>query len=209
MKDRVMRLSYNDIFNIYPTEQKPENGKILISDPFYIGDVFRHSVVLIASHVENEGTIGFILNKPIKDNILKKKIKKELNLKNYDVEIYIGGPVSTNQVFYIHKLPPAVIGGGLKIKENLYWGGEFDDILNALDNGIISESEIKIFIGYSGWAPNQLNDEIYKRNAWLVTDISEEEIFEISGEELWKYKLKQLDEKYRLWSIIPENPSLN
>jgi len=204
-----MKLNYIDIFNIRKNNKKPKEGRILISEPFLYGDIFRRSVVLITSYSKEEGTMGIILNKPIKDTKLQKRIKKELKFNELDIEVFIGGPVGTEQLFYLHKLNPQVLPESIQVKDNIYWGGNFEILKDKLINGLVKPNEVKFFVGYSGWAPGQLEDEIDDRNAWLVEEIDEDEIMNIDIENIWSKKINQLDEKYKLWSIVPEYPILN
>lgn len=204
-----MELNYTDIFNIHKNNKKPKAGRILISEPFLAGDIFRRSVVLITSYSKEQGTMGIILNKFIRDHKLIKKIKNELKITDIDINVFIGGPVGTEQLFYVHKLNPEILPQSIQIKDNIYWGGDFDILKEKISTGTVAQNEVKFFVGYSGWAPGQLEDEIEDRNAWLVEDIDEQDIMNTDVEQIWTKKTNQLEEKYKLWSIVPEYPILN
>ena len=76
-----------------------EKGKILIAEPSIIGDIsFNRSIILLVEH-GNNGSIGFILNKPMNLNISDLIPEIESNFK-----IYNGGPVQQDNLYFIHKI---------------------------------------------------------------------------------------------------------
>ena len=83
------------------TTKKPQKGKLLIAEPAIIGDVsFNRSVVLLANHNE-DGSVGFILNKPLTFTL------NELipEIKGDEMQIYNGGPVEQDNLYFLHKVP--------------------------------------------------------------------------------------------------------
>jgi len=78
--------------------QNPKKGHLLIAEPSILGDVsFNRSVILLADHNE-EGSIGFILNKPLDYTINDLIPEIEGAFK-----IYNGGPVEQDNLYFIHK----------------------------------------------------------------------------------------------------------
>jgi putative transcriptional regulator len=69
-------------------------------------------------------------------------------------------------------------------------------------------AKIRMFAGYSGWSPGQLEDEI-RRDAWLVHPATLDLVFDTSIETLWQKVLKQKGWRYELLAKMPEDPSLN
>ena len=84
-----MVLDYN--FFEPDNNQEPQKGKVLLSEPFLLDNYFKRSIVLITEHNEN-GTIGFVLNKPVDVNI-SDVIE---NFPEINADVALGGPVSTN-----------------------------------------------------------------------------------------------------------------
>ena len=123
--------------------------------------------------------MGFILNK---------KTELTINMLFPELEhlpetpIYLGGPVASNRLFFVHSLGNAVIPNSFPINDHLYFDGDFD----ALRDYMLSEhnfaDKVKFFIGYSGWGKGQLKDEI-KANSWAVVQaldsISERPVLEL------------------------------
>lgn len=190
-----------DIFKIKSNNVAPEKGKILIAEPFLHGSYFNRSIVYLVEH-NNNGSVGFILNKPVDFQI--NEFHKEFP--NYTDNIYIGGPVNIESLFFIHKLGNK-IRGSIQIVDGLWWGGDFDDLKKLMNEGKINNSQIRFFLGYSGWDKSQLNEEL-KEDSWIVSDITPNLVINGSNE-LWHDMVKSLGGKYRLWENFPENPGMN
>ncbi len=180
----------------------PKKGRILISDPFLPDPYFNRSVVLLVDHNE-EGSLGFILNKPLEITLAD----TELKLKESDHTIFFGGPVQSSDLFYIHSQGD-VIDGCPHIKDDLYWGGDFSSIETMLKDGRLKENEIRFFVGYSGWDADQLEQEI-EEDSWLVVEMDLKHIIELESENLWKSMLEEMDSQISVLSTFPEDPNLN
>ena len=185
------------------TTIKPKKGCLLIAEPTIIGDIsFNRSIILLADH-NDEGSIGFILNKPLDYTI--RDLIPEIKA---DFKIYNGGPVEQDNLYFIHKIPE-LIPNSIEISMGIYWGGDFDKVAELIANDEIEENNIRFFLGYSGWASDQLDDEL-KSNSWLVTEnIYENSIIEKDYESFWKEKMLEFGDDYSIWSNAPENPSFN
>lgn len=190
-----------DLFNIKYNDIKPRQGRVLISEPFAADMFFSRSVVLLTEH-NNEGTIGFILNKPIKK--LLSEVSSEFG--DFEAPVFLGGPVNRDNIYYIHSLGKK-IPDSIRITDNLYWGGNFKVLKKLIDNGEVKSSQIRFFVGYSGWEKNQLDREI-KNNSWLISDIDSEMVMN-NDAKIWKRVVYKLGKKYRAWTNFPENPNFN
>jgi putative transcriptional regulator len=180
----------------------PQKGRILISEPFLMDNYFKRSIVLITEHNE-EGTVGFVLNKPI--NMKVNEVMTDFPEVNSIVSL--GGPVQTNTLHYIHTLGD-IIPGSIKVIDHIYWGGEFAVIKRLLESKTLNSENIRFFLGYSGWQANQLDDEL-NDNAWVVADIGSEEIMTPMSKFFWNKTLTRLGKKFQMWSNFPENPQMN
>lgn len=191
-----------DFFKIEHNNEKPDKGKILISEPF-LGDIyFKRSIVLITEH-NNEGTVGFVLNKPVGVNVTEVLN----NFPGIDAPITMGGPVGMDSIYFLHTLGGR-IPNSLHVFDNVYWGGDFDYLKKLIEKGEIGNNQIRFFVGYSGWEPKQLDREI-SENSWLVANIDSAIVMRNYSEDMWKVALQNLDKKYRIWSNYPENPLMN
>jgi putative transcriptional regulator len=197
-KDMELNIDFFSIDN----NKVAKRGRVLISEPFINDTYFKRSVVLLTEHTK-EGSVGFVLNKPVDlavNNVLS-------DFPEIDTDISIGGPVNTNTIHYIHTLGE-VIPNSVRVLQNLYWGGDFEVIKDMIRTGLIKGSDIRFFLGYAGWSPKQLENEL-SENAWLVSEMKPEHIMQGPGENLWKAILENSGDKYKTWVNFPENPSLN
>jgi len=182
---------------------KPTKGDLLVAEPSIIGDLsFNRSIVLLTDHTK-EGSIGFILNKPLYFTISDLIPEIEAPFK-----VYNGGPVEQDNLYFIHKVPE-LIPNSIEISLGIFWGGDFSEVSKLIVDNKINEKEIKFFLGYSGWELNQLEEEL-KSNSWVVTKNSyKKSIIEKDYEFFWKEKMLELGGNYSIWSNAPENPSYN
>jgi putative transcriptional regulator len=185
------------------TTLKPEKGSLLIAEPSIIGDMsFNRSVVLLADH-SDEGSIGFILNKPLQYELKDLVPEMESNFK-----VYNGGPVEQDNLYFIHKVPE-LIPDSIEISLGIFWGGDFAKVLELMAKDKIDEKDIRFFLGYSGWDKNQLESEL-SSSSWVVLEnIYKDEIIEKCCDTFWKEKMLELGGNYSIWSNAPENPSYN
>ncbi|MEY8848764.1 YqgE/AlgH family protein [Psychroserpens sp. XS_ASV72] len=182
---------------------KPKKGDLLIAEPSIIGDMsFNRSIILLADH-NSEGSIGFILNKPL-DYSLSDLVPGTTS----DFKIHNGGPVEQDNLYFIHQVPE-LIPDSIEISLGIFWGGNFDVVLKLLEEDKLTESDIRFFLGYSGWDSQQLEVEL-SSNSWIVSEnVYKEQLIEKSCESFWKEKMLELGGNYLLWSNAPENPSYN
>ena len=190
-----------DFFHIV-NDNVAEKGMVLISEPFLSDNYFRRSVVYLTEH-NDEGSLGFVLNKPLEINI------SEIvdDFPDSDFGISVGGPVSNNTVHYIHTLGEQ-IPESVAVSDGIYWGGDFDIIKDRIAAGTIKPFELRFFLGYAGWSADQLDGEM-EENAWLVGQISPRMVMQSMESEFWSRTLARYDNKYKAWANFPEDPGLN
>ncbi|GGC78955.1 transcriptional regulator [Flavobacterium lutivivi] len=183
--------------------EKLKKGSLLIAEPSIIGDLsFNRSVILLADHNE-DGSVGFIMNKPLKFSL--KDLVPEINSK---FKVYNGGPVEQDNLYFIHNVPN-LIPGSIEISNGIYWGGNFEVTKDLLNSGLLKKKNIRFFLGYSGWGINQLETEM-QANSWILyKNIYGKNILSIAGTSFWKEKIVELGGEYLIWSNAPENPILN
>ena len=182
---------------------KIHQGTLLVAEPSIIGDInFHLSVILLANH-KKTASLGFILNKPF-DFILK-DILPEINS---SIEVHYGGPVEPDNLYFIHN-SPKLITGSIKINEELYWGGDFEKVIELLNDESIGENNIRFFLGYSGWGENQLQNEI-ELNSWIIQEnCIGNKVININSKSFWRKQIRSLGGTYLIWGNAPENPSHN
>lgn len=191
-----------DLFTIQPEDKIPEKGKILISEPFLPDTFFNRTIVYLADHTP-EGSVGFILNK-------KLEIKVCDAISGFDTWeefLSMGGPVAPDTLHYLHKLGD-LIPKSVWVDEKIFWGGDIDFIRDLIKKGKISSSQIRFFLGYSGWSAGQLEREL-KENSWVIAKVKTDIVLNDPVANNWKKVLRSLNNKYRIWADFPESPDMN
>jgi len=192
-----------ELFNYSFDKIEPRKGDLLISEPFLTDPNFSRTVILLCEHNE-EGSFGFVLNKPAKIK-LNELIE---GVGDRDDYIYIGGPVQQNTLQFIHK-NDRLIEGGSEVQDGIFWGGDFEQMLAMMDSKLIIPDDIKFFIGYSGWAAGQLKSEL-EVNSWIISrNVKIEQIFNTDVETLWKEVLNTMGGKFKIVANFPVDPRLN
>lgn len=180
----------------------PSKGKLLVAEPSILNDTeFNRSVIYLTEHNE-DGCIGFILNKPTE--YVLSDIIPEINA---DFTIFNGGPVEQENLYFIHKLPD-LIPNSIIIDKDICWGGDFEVLTKLLNNNSINTTDIRFFLGYSGWSVNQLNEEL-NESTWIVEKNKYPNIFSIDSDDIWKNQLMAFGGEYQIWANAPRNPDLN
>lgn len=182
--------------------QEIQKGNLLIAEPSTIADKsFNRSIILLAEHNEN-GSVGFILNKPSK--YLLKDLVFEIQS---DMKVFIGGPVEQENLYFVHTVPE-LIPDSIEIVQGIYWGGNYEAVKSLLNQNLIKNSEIRFFLGYSGWSFEQLEAEL-KEKTWAIIENTYSNVFKINDAESWREKLLEMGGKYRMWANSPEDPMMN
>ena len=182
---------------------EPERGDLLISEPYLPDPNFERTVVFLCEHDEN-GTFGFVLNKP--GNATFGQAIEEAS--GFDARLYIGGPVQMDSLHFLHKAHDQV-EGGKEVVEDIYWGGDFEQLMTQINTRAIRENDFRFFVGYSGWSPGQLKEEL-ETKSWIVYKKADPNlIFKLSAEELWPHVLKDMGGKFKIMANYPLDPRLN
>ena len=181
----------------------PTNGILLIAEPFLKDLSFARSVVLICKHNEEEGTFGFSIHKKL-HTTLNKIIE---DMEGFKIPVYLGGPVQTDTLHYIHQYPE-LFSDSVEITEAVYWGGDFALLKQYIKNGTVDINKVKFFLGYSGWSAGQLEDEL-KVHSWITLQGTKQLIFDTAPQDIWQISLTALGGKYKMMIHYPTDPQLN
>jgi len=178
-------------------------GHLLLDSGQLSGSFFQRTVVLICQH-DAEGAFGLVLNRAT-GNKVGDVIVADLPDILKESQLYLGGPVQPAALSFLHSdnfLPEA------SVLPNLNLGHSLDDLVEIGESFSIGK-KVKMFAGYAGWSPGQLEDEM-KRKSWLTYPASLELVFETPSDQLWRKILKAKGGwKNKLLSQMPENLSWN
>lgn len=177
-------------------------GQLLLDSGQLRGSFFQRTVVLICQH-NAEGAFGLVLNRATGSNV-GDMIVADLpdRLKNFP--LFLGGPVQPSALSFLHSdafVPDA------NVMPNLNLGHTLDSLVE-IGESFSATQKIRLFAGYAGWSPGQLEDEM-RRKAWLTHPASLELVFDTDPTQLWQTILKQKGWKYKLLAQMPEDLSLN
>ena len=153
----------------------------LISVPHLKDPFFEQSVVYLCEH-DKKGAMGLIINKAIKKNNIT------LNDSNSDIELnkyleknylYIGGPVLTDRVLFLHTNND--ISKSVPVSDKVSISGNIE-LLSSIQKS--KDVKSKLFLGHAGWDSGQLEREI-ENGDWLIQKSSTSIIFEQEIDNIW------------------------
>lgn len=182
---------------------KSLQGQLLLDGGKLRGSAFHRSVVLVCQH-DPRGAFGLVLNKPT-DRKLTEVIDSDLPEGLKQADLFSGGPVQPSAMSYLFSNPDLPEGN---VMEHLSHGHDLTELV-ALGKSWSPLQKLRVFAGYAGWAPGQLDDEL-RRDAWLLHPASVSLVFRTSPEDLWRYILHSKgDWQSRLLAESPEDLSWN
>lgn len=177
-------------------------GKILLSQPFMQDSNFKRSAVLLCDHTP-EGSVGFILNKPLNMRIDELIV----DFPEFDAEVFFGGPVQTDTIHYVHDQGD-ILDNSIEVQNGVYWSGDFEKLKFLIDTKIIQPKNIRFFVGYSGWGEGQLKDEM-EVGSWVLADMDSNYLFKKSPMELWQEIMTEKGDTYSVIAQLPDDLGLN
>jgi len=185
-----------------PEKDKFLKGQLLLDSGQLRGSFFQRTVVLICQH-DAEGAFGLVLNRTTGSTV-GEMIVADLPDPLKAGPLYLGGPVQPSALSFLHSdafIPDA------NVMPNLSLGHSVDSLVE-LGESLSPTRRIKLFAGYAGWSPGQLEGEM-KRKAWLTHPASLELVFDTDYDQLWQKILNKKGWKYKLLAQMPEDLSAN
>ncbi len=163
----------------YGREQRLATGRILVASERLPDANFTESVVLIVQYDPDEGTVGIILNRPTEIPLSR----AFPNIKHATSDpVYLGGPVQTEAVQALLKMSQET-DQATQVIDDVYVTGKKD----LIEKSIASRAEpsnFRIYLGYAGWAPQQLEAEV-ELGAWSVLNGRSNIVFDKNPDSLW------------------------
>lgn len=181
-------------------------GKIIIAPRNAPDPSFANSVILLARYGKG-GALGLMLHFR-SDFKIAKALKAVPGADKRTDTVYVGGPVEIPSVMALvrSKTPP---DGGKLIAGNLYLLASKESVTAAITSGR-PESDMRIYIGYAGWGPGQLDREVMRAGTgWFIFDYDESLVFDPHPDSLWQRLIARADAKRALlqWPVLPAGPS--
>ena len=189
-----------------PIPNKPYGkGYFLIANPVLPDPNFSRTVVLLCNHDE-QGSFGLVINRPA--TISAKEVFEEMGVSDSPSrKIFVGGPVSPAQVFYLcrSKIPLPELDA---ICDGVYMGMSWELLDNLMKRIEDTKKNIRFYMGYSGWGTGQLAGEV-ERLSWLTCAAQSEFIFQENEESIWAHTVKSMGKNYEYLIKAPVNPQWN
>ena len=173
-------------------------GHLLVANGSLYGPVFRQTVILMAEH-NDEGALGFVLNQPT--SMIVDVDSPVSGVPLADERVFAGGPVQQNAVTIVAEYDDPERAGHI-VFDNIGFPSFESDVALA---GII---RAKVFAGYSGWGPGQLEGET-DEGSWLIEPASVDVVFDVAPEEVWGHVLRRKGGRFALMATMPYDPTIN
>lgn len=180
----------------------PAPGTLLLAPPMMADPNFRRTAILLCDH-GIDGSFGLVLNRPM---ALQVAAVIE-GLGTYRDPLSLGGPVQTDTVHYLHRYGTA-LSDAIEVLPGVFWGGDFEELVGVAASEPVSAQTLRFFLGYAGWSPGQLQEEI-DDDGWILCPGSEDLIFPDDAERTWRDALRRMGGEYALLANFPDDPRLN
>ena len=174
------------------------SGSLLLAAPSMRDPNFRRTVIFMAAHTSGEGAFGYILNRPLEQQVADLLPDHQLGPLG-KVPVFIGGPVSTDKLAFA-SLHWNRKKSTLRCQTHL----SVADALHELSLG----HDVRGFVGYAGWTEGQLEGELLKRS-WITSPARKVVLATEKPTQLWSAVLEDMGPVYALVAHIPEKVSLN
>jgi len=183
-------------------------GHFLIAESNMSDPNFFQTVVLILEHNE-EGAFGLVVNRK-SQLTLGDLMPGFQNEKGYAIPVYVGGPVQQEYLFALHSEIEGIEQSPSAIKpvDGVVFEPAFMILENYLKEHEEKEGTIHLFLGYSGWAPGQLESEM-ERGSWMTLPAKPNIVFHPNPEEGWRAALREKGGIYKVFADSNQDPALN
>lgn len=178
-------------------------GQLLLDGGKLGGGFFQRTVVLVCEH-NREGAFGLVLNRP-SENRLSDVFSEALPVGIRSATLFGGGPVQPAALSFLHADPASGRPAGI---ESLQLGHDLERLIELAEENSASRL-LRVFAGYAGWSPGQLDDEL-RRQSWLTFPATLELVFHTPAEQLWQRVLRlRGDWQSQLLADSPEDLAWN
>jgi len=179
-------------------------GIFLVATPSLRDHNFRQTVILLCEHGE-EGALGVVVNRPTKINITEVLPQIPI-LEGQKHMVFSGGPVQRNHLLILYRTPEEPENTH-HVFNGVYLGGNMTALEEIVKNPF-SPDNFRAFMGYSGWAPGQLENEM-KSGSWLTLPADSSFMFDWDHTRVWTDILQSLGTQYQIYRDMPIDPQMN
>lgn len=176
-------------------------GQLLVAGPALVDPNFRRTVVLIGEH-SDEGAMGVVLNR-VSTALVDDAVPPIASLTAPDEPVYLGGPVQPQAVVVLADFADVEQAEVMVIDSIGFLPGEIEDT-----SAVGELRGVRVFAGYAGWGPGQLEDELEER-AWIVVPARRSDVFTTAPETLWGDVLRREGGPLAILALLPDDPRVN
>jgi len=177
-------------------------GRLLVATPPLVDPNFDRTVVLLLEHGD-DGALGIVLNRP-SDTHLDDVLPEWRVIASAPEVVFVGGPVSPEAVIALARGGYEGADGWVPLLAGL---GTVDVGRDPLDLGVPLE-DLRVFAGYAGWSPGQLEGEL-DQGGWFVVDVERDDPFTLEPERLWVDVLRRQRNRLAMFANYPEDATTN
>ena len=175
-------------------------GALLISTAGLVDPNFRRTIVLVGEHNE-DGALGVVLNRPTPVTV-REAVPPLASLVPEDEPLFVGGPVQPQAAVVIAEFDDPERAGLLVMDSIGFIIGDVDP------DELMGVRRARVFAGYSGWGPGQLEAELGE-SAWIVEPATGADVFAADPEALWNLVVRRRGGEAALLATLPFDPSTN
>lgn len=179
-------------------------GIFLVATPNLRDPNFSQTVILLCEHGE-EGALGVVVNRPTKMNITEVLPQVPI-LEGQSHMVFSGGPVQRNHLLILYRTAEGPEDTH-HVFDGVYLGGNMT-ILDDILQDPLSPANFRAYMGYSGWSPGQLENEM-ESGSWLTLPAKSAIMFDQDHSRMWGEILRSLGSQYAMYSDMPVDPQMN
>jgi putative transcriptional regulator len=165
-------------------------GRLIVASPSLVDPNFARTIVVVCEH-DDDGAIGVVLNRATSEPVDAHLPHLADHVTSPPV-VFVGGPVQPEVAVALAEGTDAPFLGGVGLA----------------DPEVEPAGRVRVFSGYAGWGPGQLDAEL-EEGAWAVVDADPDDVFHSQPDRLWEHVLRRQRGDVALWVTLPADPTLN
>ncbi len=178
-------------------------GKLLVASPLIEESTFHRTVVFLCAHGPN-GAFGLVLNRPTPAAV-EDHLPQWLDTASSPTVLFAGGPVESARAFGLaHRREGAEFEGWMEVGHRV----GLMDLARDVNEVAAALTDLRIFHGYAGWSPGQLDQEV-ANDGWFVVDARPADLFQATPGRLWRDVLRRQRGGAALFADFPLQPNVN
>jgi putative transcriptional regulator len=184
-----------------PMDDDSLRGKLLVASPALVDPNFARSVVFITEH-SDDGAMGIVLDRP-SEKLVGEAVPQLGDVAGPDAPVYVGGPVQPTALVVLAEFSDPSAAAWIVVADVGFASADAD--MDELPDAV---RRARVYAGYSGWGPGQLEAEM-EGDSWIVEPPLPKELFPDDPEALWSDVLARKGGQYALVARMPVDPSVN